>query len=220
MVHTANMNKIGIFIVILVIIAGFIYITHRSVEKPKTESDIALIDALRKNEAVSVLPGVLPVEVEVIDSETLTQEDETEKIVDTDGDVTETEKIPQQKPQVTILRTGTFNPDAQGSDPAHRGWGNVMIVDFDGKKKLVTGEDFRVTNGPAYHVYLVPGVNVETGSAFLALKDKSIDIGEMNQFSGYQVFTLPDDLDITGLNSVVIWCESFSQFISVADIQS
>jgi len=121
--------------------------------------------------------------------------------------------------EVSVLKEGTFDPDAEDSDSIHRGWGGVKVVNFRGKNKVVFGEDFRVTRGPDYFLYLVGERNVETERQFRSIKDASYNISEIKQYSGEQTFDIPDNIDIDDIQGVVIWCESFSQFISYANVE-
>ncbi|MGV0005591.1 MAG: DM13 domain-containing protein [Candidatus Porifericomitaceae bacterium WSBS_2022_MAG_OTU9] len=122
-------------------------------------------------------------------------------------------------PELKILKQGAFNPDALDSDGLHRGSGGVALVDYKGENKLVLMDDFTVTNGPDYKIYLLEHSDVQTEKRFKQIKDMSYQLDSLKQFKGYQVFTLPEDMDPEQIQSVLIWCEAFSQFISNADLQ-
>lgn len=123
--------------------------------------------------------------------------------------------LPEQGP--VILKQGVFNPNAEDSDFLHRGRGGVSIVRFMGKNRLVFAEDFHVTNGPDYRIYLLNARNVETEARFRQLKDNAFQLAPLKQFKGYQVFEIPAEFNIHQAQSALIWCEAFGQFISNAD---
>ena len=56
---------------------------------------------------------------------------------------------------------------------------------------------------------------VETEEAFEKVRAKSRQIGDVKSFNGF-IVNVPPDVDITKYNTVVVWCESFSEFISAA----
>ena len=120
---------------------------------------------------------------------------------------------------VSLLKSGAFNPDARGSDGLHRGRGDVTLVSFMGENRLVFMDNFHVTNGPDYKVYLLGHSDIQTEKEFKPIKDESHQLDSLVQFSGFQVFTLPSDIDPDEVQSVLVWCEAFSEFISNADLQ-
>ena len=109
--------------------------------------------------------------------------------------------------------TGTFNPDAKDSDFLHRGWGDITIS--DGTIKF--HENVKLTPGPDYRLYVIP-TYTETESEFQAIKAGAIEIAQIKQFDGTQSFPIPDGLDVSGYEAVLIWCEAFKEFITVAKL--
>ena len=120
--------------------------------------------------------------------------------------------------EVAVLKSGAFNPDARGSDGLHRGSGDVALVNFMGKDRLVFMDNFHVTNGPDYKVYLLGHSDIQSEKEFKPIKQESHQLDSLVQFSGFQVFTLPPDMDPDEVQSVLVWCEAFSEFISNADL--
>ena len=205
------MNKIIIIIVLISIIplSYFVYL-HIPKEKPKTEEDLMIREVLLNNRAPVVVEEL---EEEVVEEEPVAEEEVVEAEPVVEPEVVETE------PKVNVIKEGEFNPDAEGSDSFHRGWGGVSVVELRGVNRLVFKDDFRVTNGPDYKVYLVEKSGVETGRAFRAIKSDSYRIGDLHQFRGYQTFEIPSNIDVDKIEGVVIWCEAFSQYISTADLR-
>lgn len=116
----------------------------------------------------------------------------------------------QQMTEVTerALYRANFRRDLVGSDWLHWGEGEVALSDsavsFEGA----------LAPGPDYKLYLVPEF-VETEAQFLAVKASSLRVGDVNSFSRF-VVPLPPQTDLKAYTTVVIWCETFGQFISAA----
>jgi hypothetical protein len=72
----------------------------------------------------------------------------------------------------------------------------------------------RIAPGPAYKLYLVPEF-VETPDDFKRVKEKSLSVGDVKTFENF-IVPLPPGTPLDQFNTVVIWCESFSQFITAA----
>jgi hypothetical protein len=121
------------------------------------------------------------------------------------------ERLTQADQQARILAGGTFI-HANKSDPVHWGKGSVTVRDGS----VFLEADFEVGPGPKYHVYLVPKIGIRTSGD---LRDQAfVDLGRLRSFSGSQRYSIPDGLDLTKFQSVVIWCEQFSVLISPADL--
>jgi hypothetical protein len=101
-----------------------------------------------------------------------------------------------------------FRRDLKGSDALHWGEGRVSVgrtaVAFDGK----------LAPGPAYKLYLVPRF-VETKEDFLQLKAQSVAVGDVKTFDRF-VVPVPGGVDVQRYDTVVVWCEAFSMFITAA----
>ena len=101
-----------------------------------------------------------------------------------------------------------FRRDLKGSDFLHWGEGTVRVG-----RRAVSLEG-RVAPGPDYKLYLVPQY-VDTKEGFLRVKAKSLRAGDIKTFENF-VVRLPDGTDIERYDTVVVWCETFSMFISSA----
>ncbi len=109
------------------------------------------------------------------------------------------------------IYTARFRRDLRGSDFLHWGEGEVRVL----RDKIV--HVGHLSPGPDYHVYLVPEF-VETEMEFLSVKHKSRRVGSVTTFKGF-IIDVPAQLDVSRYTTVVVWCESFSQFISAAEYQ-
>lgn len=109
-----------------------------------------------------------------------------------------------------ISRKGEFIRDLKGSDFFHWGEGEVFLTPSSLVHK---GE---LAPGPDYKAYLAPSMPVDETS-FLAIKDQSVVIGDVKSFKGF-ILDLPKDLEANHYSAVVIWCESFGEFITSASL--
>lgn len=103
---------------------------------------------------------------------------------------------------------GTFRRDLPGSDPLHWGEGQVTVG-----AAAITLQG-RVAPGPAYRLYLVPKF-VDDGAAFQAVKAQSLPIGDIRTFENF-IVPVPPGTPLERYDTVVVWCEAFSQFITAA----
>jgi hypothetical protein len=94
----------------------------------------------------------------------------------------------------------------KGSDALHWGEGTVSV----GPSSIALMG--RVAPGPAYKLYLVPEF-VETEADFKRVKSQSLAIADIKTFENF-IVPVPQGTDLTKYNTVLIWCESFSQFIT------
>jgi len=107
------------------------------------------------------------------------------------------------------LYKGEFRRDLKGSDALHWGQGVVSV----GRQSIVlTG---KLAPGPDYKLYLSPAF-VETEEDFARLKSQMKRVGDVRTFENF-VVPVPESVDVSQYKAVIIWCESFSQFITAAE---
>ena len=104
-----------------------------------------------------------------------------------------------------------FSQDLRGNDFLH--WGEGM-VSLTPDSIVHTG---KLAPGPDYKLYLVKTF-VEHEDDFLPIKDDAKLIGDIKTFNGFMV-NVPDGVNIEEYNTVLVWCESFKQFIAAAKYQ-
>jgi hypothetical protein len=104
--------------------------------------------------------------------------------------------------------TGQFRRDLKDSDALHWGEGTVSV----GPKAITLMG--RLTPGPDYKLYLSPEF-VETEADFERLKSTMLRVGDVKTFENF-VVALPEGVDAARFTTVIVWCESFGQFISAA----
>jgi hypothetical protein len=103
---------------------------------------------------------------------------------------------------------GKFRRDLKDSDALHWGEGTISI----GAKNIAfEGE---LAPGPDYKLYLSPEF-VETEADFERLRPSMVRVGDVKTFKNFLV-PVPESVDPSRYNTVIIWCETFSQFITAA----
>ena len=106
------------------------------------------------------------------------------------------------------LYRGEFRRDLKDSDPLHWGEGTVTVSP---QQIVFTG---RLAPGPDYKLYLSPEF-VETEVDFQRLKPGMQRVGDVKTFENF-IVTLPAGTEPSRYTSVIVWCETFSQFITAA----
>lgn len=106
------------------------------------------------------------------------------------------------------LYSAEFVRELQDSDSLHWGEGKVSIsnnnVSFIGE----------LAPGPAYQLYFSPTF-VETEADFQRLKANMVSVGDIRTFNNF-IVPLHNEIDLEQYNTVIVWCESFEQFITAA----
>jgi hypothetical protein len=108
-----------------------------------------------------------------------------------------------------VLFTGQFKRDLKDSDALH--WGEGVVSISPTAISLVG----KLAPGPDYKLYLSPEF-VETEAAFNRLKKSMVLVGDVKTFENF-VVALPSSIEPAKYAAVVVWCESFGQFITAAN---
>jgi hypothetical protein len=104
--------------------------------------------------------------------------------------------------------TATFRRDLKDSDALHWGEGAVSISP---QAISLLG---RLAPGPDYKLYLSPEF-VETEADFMRLEPKMLRVGDVKTFNNF-IVPVPQGVDPAKFNTVIVWCETFSEFITAA----
>lgn len=101
-----------------------------------------------------------------------------------------------------------FVRQLQDSDLLHWGDGTVSLgpeqISFIGA----------LSPGPDFKLYLSPRF-VETEVEFERLKPEMIQVGDVRTFDNF-IVPLSADINLADYTTVIVWCESFGQFITAA----
>lgn len=108
--------------------------------------------------------------------------------------------------------TAAFRRDLTGSDALHWGEGNVAV------STTSIALDGAIAPGPDYRLYLSPTF-VQTEAAFLQARSGMVEVGPVRTFTNFVVPVGPD-IDVARFTTVVVWCESFGEFITAAQYRT
>ena len=106
------------------------------------------------------------------------------------------------------MYAGQFRKDLKDSDAFHWGEGTVSVA---AQTIALMGQ---LAPGPDYKLYLSPEF-VETEADFVRLKAKMVQVGDIKTFENF-VVSIPEAVDVSSYDTVIVWCESFGQFITAA----
>ena len=120
----------------------------------------------------------------------------------------------ENAPEATILEqeaaaatySATLTRDLPGSDGLHWVEGTISV------SETTISHQGALAPGPDYFVYLTSEF-VDDEEKFLAIKNQAQLIGPVKSFEGF-LLDIPEGVDIENYNTVVIWCESFNEFIT------
>ncbi|MCG7900308.1 MAG: DM13 domain-containing protein [Candidatus Thiodiazotropha lotti] len=104
--------------------------------------------------------------------------------------------------------TAEFRRDLQDSDALHWGEGQVSV---SSTSITLMGE---LAPGPDYKLYLSPKY-LETEAEFNRLKPDMVRVGDVRTFDNF-IIEVPSHINPSDFTSVIVWCESFGQFITSA----
>lgn len=115
--------------------------------------------------------------------------------------------------QLTILKAGSF----RDADSVHKGSGMATIYEGPDGSRVLRLEDFDSTNGPDLYVMLSPNASPQSREEVSA--PGYANLGKLKGNIGNQNYTIPDDVEIPALGSIVIYCRLFHVIFSVASLQ-
>ena len=106
------------------------------------------------------------------------------------------------------IYSAEFHRDLEDSDAFHWGEGKVSI----GTDSIsLMG---MLAPGPDYKLYLSPEF-IETETEFNRLKSQMALVGDVKTFDNFLV-EVPPGIDPSRYTSVIVWCETFGEFITSA----
>lgn len=102
----------------------------------------------------------------------------------------------------------TIKEDLPGHDFVHWGKGTFSI---SSDTITLMGS---VAPGPDYKLYLAPSF-ADDEASFEAIKAQSLQIGDVKSFDNF-IVSVPNGTDIEAYSTILVWCESFGEFITAA----
>lgn len=125
-------------------------------------------------------------------------------------DTTMNDAMPESN-DPAILSQGTF----VDADSFHQGEGAATIYTLADGSHVLRLEDFMVTNGPALRVILSTNPTPTNQSN---IGEDYIDLGALKGNMGNQNYDIPADVDLSQVQSVVIYCQPFHVVFSTATL--
>jgi electron transfer DM13 len=100
---------------------------------------------------------------------------------------------------------------------AHDTSGNATIYQTEPGKRLLRLTNFKTSNGPDVHVYLVAANDATDNDT--VKKAGFVDLGSIKGNEGDQNYELPSDADLAKYHAVTIWCARFNVNFGTAPLQ-
>ncbi len=127
---------------------------------------------------------------------------------------TEAEKeasaAPSSIPRDKVLATGSFE------DAEHTTSGVVRLIELADGRRFVRLEGLASSDGPDLHVWLSDRVS---GGEWGSYDDgRYVELGSLKATNGDQNYAVPADVDLSGMQSVVIWCDRFNVAFGTAPV--
>ena len=113
-----------------------------------------------------------------------------------------------------VVKRGEIDTKAKGQDMLHSSSGTWSLVRSGNQLYLQSGEDFRSSPGPDYHVYISSGPAIKDNPEF---NDKQIEVARLTKPNGAAYYPLKTQ-NIDDVRSVLIWCKQFKEYIGSADL--
>jgi hypothetical protein len=119
-----------------------------------------------------------------------------------------------RKVEGEILKRGQIDKKAKGQDLIHNSSGEWTLVKVGNQLFLQSGEDFRSSPGPDYHIYISSKPAIKDNDEF---STQQIEVSRIKKPNGAAFYLLktqnPEDI-----NSMLIWCKQFKEYIGSADL--
>ena len=117
--------------------------------------------------------------------------------------IQEIENIKKQATYETEFKRGR-----RGNDFFHWGEGKVYISN---QYISLKGQ---ISPGPDYKIYLLKNF-VEHEDEFIPIKSEAILVSDLKLFENF-VIKIPQNVNVSNYNTILIWCEKFREFITSA----
>lgn len=102
----------------------------------------------------------------------------------------------------TELSAGQFHKGAHDTS------GTATIYQTEPGKRVLRLTNFKTSNGPDVHVYLVAATDATDNDT--VKKSGFIDVSTLKGNEGDQNYDLPSDVDLAKYRAVTIWCARFN----------
>ncbi len=121
-----------------------------------------------------------------------------------------------QKIDGELIKRGQIDKTAKGQDLIHSSSGEWSLIKVGNQLFLQSSEQFRSSPGPDYHVYISSKPAIKDNDEFGV---QQIEVSRLKKPNGATFYLLktqnPDEV-----NSMLIWCKQFKEYIGSADLRS
>ena len=121
-----------------------------------------------------------------------------------------------QKVEGDILKRGNIDKNAKGQDLLHNSSGEWLLVKVGDQLFLQSSEDFRSSPGPDYHIYTSSKPAIKDNDEF---SPQQIEVSRIKKPNGAAFYLLKTQ-NPADINSMLIWCKQFKEYIGSADLRS
>lgn len=160
--------------------------------------------------------AALPDESEIAEMSDAEKEDVTDEIMKAAAMVMSDKEMDDPMPEASVEWIMAASGSFVGADDFHEGSGTAVVYQ-QGEQRVLRFEDFSVTNGPDLHVILTkhpdPTSRADVGEDY-------IDLGSIKGNLGNQNYDIPNDIDLSEYQSVVIYCVPFHVIFATAPLSS
>ncbi|MFW5415586.1 DM13 domain-containing protein [Nocardiopsis sp. CNT-189] len=112
------------------------------------------------------------------------------------------EEVRPEEAGPEVLAEGEFVSQEHGTS------GTAKVIELADGTRHVRLEGLATSDGPDLYVWLT---DQEAGGDWFKYRDgRHLDLGDLKGTHGDANYAIPDDADIDGMTSVVIWCDRFS----------
>jgi FlaG/FlaF family flagellin (archaellin) len=115
--------------------------------------------------------------------------------------------------EVSPVAAGTESTQYRGTFAGreHDTTGSAVVLSDANDARFLRFESFETSNGPDVHVFLARD---ESGVA------GAVDLGPLKGNIGDQNYSIPADVDLSGLDTVLVWCVRFSALFGAATLSA
>jgi len=117
-------------------------------------------------------------------------------------------RVPEELP--TAKSGASLQPVASGSfhSVMHPTQGTATIYQIGGGSRVLRFTNFKITNGPNVHVYMVAADDAKDNAS--VRRAGFIDLGPIKGNVGDQNYTFGPEVDLSKYRAVSVWCKRFS----------
>lgn len=109
--------------------------------------------------------------------------------------------------ETSTVYAGTF---VGVNDGIHNAEGQAKVIKLSDGSNFLRLEDFRSTNGPDLYIYLSTD---KSNSDF-------VNLGRLKGNVGNQNYEIPQGIDLSKYDTVLIWCQAFSVLFGSAELRN